>query len=102
MLSKKLDDSWERRKAKAEKWNAELEKGLIKPDFFRRTVWNLRSLAALNQFTKKRVALEKSWRSVEGRKEPSVALALNDTVGLFFWSGGLFKVYINQGTRASH
>ncbi|KAF9565380.1 ABC protein, partial [Agrocybe pediades] len=91
-LSKKLDDSWERRKLKAEQWNSDLRKGIIKPSLLKRITWNLYALSDLGHFSDKRQALEKAWREVDGRKEPSLALALNDTVGVFFWTGGFFKV----------
>ena len=39
-----------------------------------------------------REAKEKKWRNETGRKKPSIVLAMNDSIGWWFWSGGLLKV----------
>lgn len=71
-----------------------LEKGLIGPGLLKRITWSIKSAASGRNFKKKRIALEKHWREVDGRKEASIAMALNDTLGREFWIGGLFKVPI--------
>jgi ATP-binding cassette subfamily C (CFTR/MRP) protein 1 len=91
VLSAKLDASWARRVKEAESWNLRLLNGEIQPGLLRRTIWALRGKEA------KKVA-EKKWREVEGRKEASLAWALNDTFGLDFWLGGLYKVCIFAST----
>ncbi|KAF9484380.1 ABC protein [Pholiota conissans] len=93
VLSAKFDDAWEERRAKAQAWNYDLEKGLINPNIWTRFLWLLYSLAAGRNYLRRRAALEKQWRQHDGRKQPSIALALNDTLGVFFWVGGLFKVF---------
>ncbi|KAH9481477.1 Multidrug resistance protein fer6 [Psilocybe cubensis] len=92
-LSKKLDESWARRKAEADAWNDNLDRGIIGPGPVRRSVWVSRSIFAGTNCTNKYREFEKKWRDVDGRKTASLALALNDTVGLFFWTGGMFKVF---------
>ena len=54
-------------------------------------------------FSERQGALEKEWREVAGIKEASLMWALNDTFGLHFWAGGLFKVYLphSMHTRRS-
>ena len=76
----------------AQKWNQDLEKGLVNPTLFRRFIWFLLSLAAGRHYSDKRKELERHWREHDGRKKQSIALALNDALGFFFWSGGAFKV----------
>jgi len=34
----------------------------------------------------------RDWKDGKGRAHASLSGALNDTVGFFFWSGGMFKV----------
>lgn len=69
-----------------------MEKGLVNPGLFKRFIWVLLSLAAGRHYFDKRNELEKRWREHDGRKKPSIALALNDALGYFFWTGGAFKV----------
>lgn len=88
-LSTKLDDSWARRSQEAAEWNAKLDSGEIKPGAFRRARWAVQASAG-GKGT--REALEKTWREVDGRRAPSLAWALNDTFGMSFWLGGVFKV----------
>lgn len=92
ILSSKFDESWARRKRYAETWNANLAKGLVEPGRFRQVLWFFRSISAGKGYHTRRKELEKRWREVEGRKEASIALALNDALGWFFWTGGMFKV----------
>jgi ATP-binding cassette subfamily C (CFTR/MRP) protein 1 len=92
VLSAKLDESWARRKHEADDWNARLEKGLIRPSFLSRLSWFFQALLSGNDYACKFASLEKRWREIDGRKYPSLAFALNDTIGFFFWTAGMFKV----------
>ncbi|TFK40142.1 ABC transporter transmembrane region-domain-containing protein [Crucibulum laeve] len=92
-LSTKLDKSWTVRLEKAKTWNDKLEAGLISPGFYKRGIWVLKSLLAGRRFSDQLSTYEQAWRKGHGRKHASLALALNDTFGLFFWSGGIFKVF---------
>ncbi|KAG6857211.1 hypothetical protein H0H87_007630 [Tephrocybe sp. NHM501043] len=92
-LSDKLDHAWDRRKAEAAAWNARLESGEINPGVLKRVRWFIQAFAH-GSYSSEKVALsELAWREKDGRKEPSLAWALNDTFGLYFWSAGAFKVF---------
>ena len=99
-LSKQLDAAWDRRVRDAEEWNQRLASGEVNPGWFLRFQWFFIALLALGKaprskgssFGERRAALESRWRDVDGRKHASLAWALNDTLGLSFWLGGLFKV----------
>ena len=91
-LSKKLDESWAKRVSIAAEWNKRLENGDIQPGLALRMKWSLQSLTSSGgDRSAKRAELEQRWREHDGRKHPSLAMALNDTIGLHFWAGGLFK-----------
>jgi len=92
VLAEKFDQAWAIRRQQADAWNAELEKGITKPGLIARVSWSFQALTAGTNYKERYAALEKHWREVDGRKHPSIALALNDTIGFFFWSGGIFKV----------
>ncbi|KAF8900175.1 ABC protein [Gymnopilus junonius] len=92
ILSNKFDEALTKRFQRAAGWNAALEKGLIEPGLLKRVSWSIKSAASGRNFRKKRIALENHWREIGGRKEASIALALNDTFGREFWIGGFFKV----------
>ncbi|KAI0342890.1 ABC protein [Trametopsis cervina] len=92
-LGDKLDEAWDRRVREAEDWNARLDRGEIRPGMFKRAKWSLQALKTRGtSYAERRELLEKRWREHDGRKEASLAWALNDTFGLSFWLGGLFKV----------
>ena len=91
-LGSKLDEAWARRVKEAEEWNARLESGDLRPSSLTRLTWSMKSLRGGRGYREKIAALEKRWREKDGRMEPSIAWALNDTVGYSFWLGGLFKV----------
>ncbi|KAI0956120.1 hypothetical protein AcV7_006609 [Taiwanofungus camphoratus] len=92
VLGAKLDDAWARRVKGAEDWNARLANGEIRPGFCTRAKWFLKALRSGWHFSEKRAALEQQWRETDGRKEASLAWALNDVFGFTFWTGGVFKV----------
>lgn len=92
-LSAILDVSWARRVEAAELWNARLDSGELKPTLLARVFWLLRAAKAGRGYTARRAELESEWRDKSGRKQPSLAWALNDTLGSMFWISGLFKVH---------
>ena len=88
-----MDEAWARRVKEAQEWNARLEKGEIRPPVLKRAKWTFQALRNRGSgYSEKRAALERQWLEHDGRKEASLAWALNDTLGLSFWLGGLFKV----------
>ena len=91
-LGSKLDDAWARRVQEAEDWNLRLDKGEVHPGFITRLKWTLCALREGNGYHERLAAMEKQWRESDGRKEASLAWALNDTFGYSFWLGGIFKV----------
>ncbi|KAJ7746385.1 ABC protein [Mycena metata] len=91
-LSEKLDAAWQRRVEAAAKWNADLDAGRVGPPVLTRFVWSIKALAGGTEYRNRRAASEKRWREVDGRKEASLAWAMNDVLGHLFWYGGAFKV----------
>ncbi|KAH7105792.1 ABC protein [Auriculariales sp. MPI-PUGE-AT-0066] len=91
-LSRKLDIAWDKRVKKAAQWNERLERGEIRPGIVKRVVWTLDALRRGSDWRDHRAAHEQRWRTSDGRKEPSLAWALNDPFFVEFWSAGLFKV----------
>ena len=97
-LSEQLEAAWARRVEAAAKWNAKFDRGEVSPSILKRMTWVVRAIPSEKDQTQKRsyserrLALERHWREVEGRKEASLAWALNDVFGWSFWLGGVFKV----------
>ncbi|KAI0694596.1 ABC protein [Cytidiella melzeri] len=92
-LGDKLDQAWARRVQEANDWNTRLSKGEIRPGLWKRVKWSVKALRSHGAgYAEKRAALEQQWLEHDGRKEASLAWALNDTFGRSFWLGGLFKV----------
>ncbi|TFK49597.1 ABC protein [Heliocybe sulcata] len=95
-LSAKLDESWDRRVREAEEWNEKLARGEIELSVWLRMKWwlgNVRNLVRRKGGKRlSRKEREQRWRDVDGRKEPSLAWALNDTFGWEFWAAGAFKI----------
>jgi hypothetical protein len=90
-LSDKLDKAWANRSAKAEDWNKRLANGEVMPGLTLRLKWTVLALVNLKHgYGKTRSELERKWKDQDGRREPSLAWALNDTLGCHFWAGGLF------------
>ncbi|EED80008.1 predicted protein [Postia placenta Mad-698-R] len=87
-LGSQLDAAWARRVKEADEWNARLASGEIKPSTWTRAKWFL----ACAGFGRRRAERERQWREKDGRKEASLAWALNDVFGWTFWTGGAFKV----------
>lgn len=99
-LGDKLDKAWARRVKEADDWNARLADGSIKPGIGKRLKWSIQAAAGRvirgrksEGFHERMQDMEQHWRDVDGRKEASLAWALNDTFGASFWLGGFFKVH---------
>ncbi|RDB26210.1 Multidrug resistance-associated protein 1 [Hypsizygus marmoreus] len=92
-LSLILDQAWDRRKREAITWNLRLLSGEIKPGIIKRFRWTLQALLGGRNYSKRLASHEARWREIDGQKTPSLAWALNDTFGYFFWSAGAFKVF---------
>ncbi|KAG8878402.1 hypothetical protein FRB97_002483 [Tulasnella sp. 331] len=84
LMGSQLDESWKRRCEKADAWNARLDSGEMKAPLTKRVSWTLKSMGQ----TKKYREFEQKWRNVDGRREPSLAWAINDVLGRSFWAGG--------------
>ncbi|EIN04040.1 hypothetical protein PUNSTDRAFT_55872 [Punctularia strigosozonata HHB-11173 SS5] len=83
LIADRIEASFEKRKAKADEWNARVARGEVRAPVWKRALW-LRS--------RNGVELEKRWREREGRRKASLVWALNDAVFWWFWSGGVLKV----------
>jgi hypothetical protein len=75
--------SFEARQKKADEYNARLANGEIKPPL------RLRFVSMLRGNREERV---RRWREKDGKKQPSLTLAMNDSIKWWFWSGGFLKV----------
>ena len=96
-LSEKLEASWARRVEAAAEWNAKLDRGEVDPPILKRLTWVVRAIPSdkdkiKSSYSERRMTLEQRWREEGGRREASLAWALNDVFGWSFWLGGVFKV----------
>ena len=82
-VADKIDASLRRRQKAAEDYNARLARGDLHPGPLNMVLWML---------TGEREEKEKRWRELGGRKNASLAWALNDSIKWWFWSGGVLKV----------
>ncbi|EKM58203.1 uncharacterized protein PHACADRAFT_116921 [Phanerochaete carnosa HHB-10118-sp] len=82
VIAEKINKSFEARRQRADEYNARLASGEVSPGW-RRVWWALR---------RNRAERERQWREKDGRKKPSLTLAINDSVKFWFWSGGVMKV----------
>ena len=82
LIAKKITWSFEVRRKEADNYNARLARGEISPGW-RRAWWLIRG-----SYHER----EKAWREKDGRRKPSLTLAMNDSVKWWFWSGGVLKV----------
>ncbi|KAF7312081.1 ABC protein [Mycena indigotica] len=96
-VSEKLDAAWDRRAKAADNWNQGLLNGQSNPSLLRRGVWMMKSLGRGRQFREHQTLLERQWRAKDGRREASLAWALNDVLGHMFWYGGASKVLGDMG-----
>ncbi|KAH8995028.1 ABC transporter [Lactarius akahatsu] len=76
-------DSFEARRKNADEYNTRLSNGEIKPPL------KLRLMSALRGDGEERL---RQWVEKDGRKQPSLSLAINDSVKWWFWSGGILMV----------
>ena len=83
VIAARILESFEKRIADADAYNARLASGAVKPSLLQSAWWTLRRDFA---------ARENRWRVCTGRKRPSLVMAMNDSVAWWFWSSGLLKV----------
>ncbi|KAF5393181.1 hypothetical protein D9757_001344 [Collybiopsis confluens] len=91
-LSEQLDNAWARRVNEASEWNLKVELGEVTPGIPRRLYWSVKAFASGN-YRERRKDLGKRWREVDGKREASLAWALNEVFGHLFWIGGFIKVF---------
>ncbi|KAI9439889.1 ABC transporter [Lactarius indigo] len=83
VIANAILDSFEARRKKADEYNTRLANGEIKPPL------KLRLMSALRGDGEERL---RQWVEKDGRKQPSLTLAINDSVKWWFWSSGMLKV----------
>ncbi|KAH9014089.1 hypothetical protein EDB85DRAFT_2098006 [Lactarius pseudohatsudake] len=83
VIANAILDSFEVRRKKADEYNTRLSNGEIKPPL------KLRLMSALRGDSEERL---RQWMEKDGRKQPSLTLAINDSVKWWFWSSGILKV----------
>ncbi|KAH8995030.1 ABC transporter [Lactarius akahatsu] len=83
VIANAILDSFEARRKKADEYNTRLSNGEIKPPL------KLRLMTALRGDSGERL---RQWVEKDGRKQPSLTLAINDSVKWWFWSSGILKV----------
>ena len=83
VIANAILDSFEARRRKADEYNTRLANGEIKPPL------RLSLMSRLRGDGDERL---KRWVEKDGRKQPSLTLAINDSIKWWFWSGGLLKV----------
>ncbi|KAH9177416.1 ABC transporter [Lactarius sanguifluus] len=76
-------DSFEARRREADEYNTRLSNGEIKPPL---KLWLMSALLGDGE---ERL---RQWVEKDGRKQPSLTLAINDSVKWWFWSSGILKV----------
>ena len=83
VIANAILDSFDARRKKADEYNTRLANGEIKPPL------KLRLMSALRRDGDVRL---KKWMEKDGRKQPSLTMAINDSVKWWFWSAGILKV----------
>lgn len=83
-MSGKFDESFGRRVVEAKEWNARLAKGEVHPGLMKKFLWRSKSILGKASYAEQ----EERWRTVDGVRTPSIAMALNDVLGVAFWLGG--------------
>jgi hypothetical protein len=91
VIANAILDSFEARCRKADEFNTRLANGEIKLPLRLRLMSRLRGDGEVRL---------KQWVEKDGRKQPSLTLAINDSIKWWFWSSGLLKVVADtaQGT----
>ena len=75
--------SFEARRKNADEYNTRLANGEIKPPL------RLRLMSSLRGNGEEQL---RQWVEKDGRKQPSLTLAINDSIKWWFWSAGILKV----------
>lgn len=88
LLSTRFDEAWARRCKAAADWNAQLESGEVNPPLRRKALWAIKALCGGPKVEQ----MEHDWKTKDGKKEASIAWALNDVLGHEYWGGGVFKI----------
>ena len=83
VIAEAILNSFKGRQKKADEYNARLANGEVEPPL------SLRLVSMLRGNREERV---KRWREKDGKKQPSLTLAMNDSIKWWFWSGGFLKV----------
>ncbi|KAI0342903.1 ABC transporter [Trametopsis cervina] len=82
LIAEKISASYTRRAKAAADYNRRVASGEVSPGW-RKAWWAIRG---------HREEREKKWREAEGKKKANLALAINDSVKWWFWSGGAIKL----------
>lgn len=83
LIAGRISASYAKRQTAAKEYNERVNAGQVSPGWRRRAWWTLRG---------KRAEREKKWRENEGKRKASLALAINDSVLFWFWSGAFIKL----------
>ena len=82
-LADKFQKAYDRRRRAAQEYNKRLDAGEIRPSLSRRALW---ACTRGSTDEKREVWLRKK------RRKAKIVWCLTETVGLFFWGGGISKV----------
>lgn len=83
VLAAKFQRAYAKRTKAAQEYNKRLDSGQVKPSLPRRAYW---SISRGNAKEKRETWLRKK------RRKANIVWCLSETVGLFFWTGGVSKV----------
>lgn len=83
VLAAKFQKAYARRSKAAQEYNKRLDAGDIKPSFVRKAYWSASRGSAKDKREK--------WLQ-KRRRKANIVWCLTETVGLFFWGGGISKV----------
>ncbi|KAJ4489677.1 ABC transporter [Lentinula edodes] len=91
MFAERITQSFEKRELVAKAFNHRLDMDEVAPPLFKSFWWAITG--------QKKVKLAQ-W-ATNARKEPSLAMACNDAVFFWFWTGGFFRLLADVGTILS-
>lgn len=91
MFAERITQSFEKRELVAKAFNHRLDMDEVAPPLFKSFWWSITG--------QKKVKLAQ-W-ATNARKEPSLAMACNDAVFFWFWTGGFFRLLADVGTILS-
>ncbi|TDL28197.1 ABC transporter [Rickenella mellea] len=83
LIADRIVASFEARLKEANEYNEKLARGDISAGW-RTFWWTLRG---------NKTDREKRWREIDGKKKPSLVMAMNSSVAWWFWSGGILKFF---------